>query len=45
MWELAKKWVKQNKFELCGATEWLSAAFPVPKKVPGNEEVSLITVG
>ena len=34
MTELARKWVKQNKFELCGATEWLLAAFPVPKKVP-----------
>ena len=34
--DLAKKWVKQNKFEPCGATEWLSAAFPVPKKVKGD---------
>ena len=36
MTELAKKWVRQNRFELCGATDWLLAAFPVPKKIPGE---------
>ena len=34
--ELARKWVQQNRFELCGAAEWLLAAFPVPKSVFGE---------
>ena len=36
MTELARKWVTQNKFELCWAAEWPSTAFPVQKKVPGE---------
>ena len=36
MTKLAKKRVKQNKFQLCGATNWLSTAFPIPKKVRGE---------
>ena len=36
MLELAKNWLEHNTFVLCGATEWLSATFRLPKKVPGE---------
>jgi hypothetical protein len=33
---LATEWVGSKKMVPCGATEWLSMAFPVPKKTPGH---------